>query len=79
MIETQGPAKQEVVISGKTTVNIREKPGMDSRWVGRGAAGDRFKWLETVEKDGVSWYKIELEDGSVGYIHSNMAELVQKQ
>ena len=79
MIETQGPAKQEVVISGKTTVNIREKPGMDSRRVGRGAAGDRFKWLETVEKDGVSWYKIELEDGSVGYIHSNMAELVQKQ
>ena len=57
MIETQGPAKQEVVISGKTTVNIREKPGMDSRWVGRGAAGDRFKWLETVE--GMSVYTAE--------------------
>ena len=40
MIETQGPAKQEVVISGKTTVNIREKPGMDSRRVGRGEAVD---------------------------------------
>ena len=50
---------------------------MDSRRVGRGEPGNKYTWLETVESKGVTWYKVELEDGTTGYIHSKMAELVE--
>ena len=67
----------DVVILQGSTVNIREKPSMDSRRVGRGEPGNKYTWLETVESKGVTWYKVELEDGTTGYIHSKMAELVE--
>ena len=67
----------EVEIAKGSTANIREKPSMDSRRVGRGEPGDRFVWLDTVESNGVTWYKIELEDGTTGYVHSKMAQLVE--
>ena len=71
-----GP-QYEVEISKGATANIREKPSMDSRRVGRGEPGNRYVWLETVESNGVTWYKIELEDGTTGYVHSKMALLVE--
>ena len=67
----------EVEIAKGSTANIREKPSMDSRRVGRGESGDRYVWLDTVESNGVTWYKIELEDGTTGYVHSKMAQLVE--
>ncbi|MBQ9010328.1 MAG: leucine-rich repeat protein [Clostridia bacterium] len=76
-ISPVGGAACKVRIKKGTTANIREKPDMDSRRVGRGKAGDEFTWLETVEKDGTTWYKVELEDGAAGYVHAKMSELIE--
>ena len=64
-----------VVIREGVTVNIREKPGLDERRIGQGKAGTEYRLLEIVKVNNVTWYKIDLGNGEVGYVHSNMTEL----
>ena len=70
--------KVRVIITHNSTVNIREKPDVNSRRVGKGRTGEVYRWLETVEKEGRRWYKIELTDGTEGYVSAKMAEMLKE-
>ena len=67
----------EVVVTNKESVNIRESADAGSRRIGNAQPGESFKWLETVQKGKSTWYKIELNDGSIGYISSKMTKLME--
>ena len=47
-----------------TSVNIRQKPTIDSESIGKAKAGDTFEFVS----EGSGWYEIKLVDGSTGFI-----------
>ncbi|MBQ9010835.1 MAG: leucine-rich repeat protein [Clostridia bacterium] len=68
---------QEVEITAKEKVNIRQKPNMDSRRVGRAEPGAVYTVVDIIyENDKVAWYLIEMEDGTQGYISGKVAKLL---
>ncbi|MBQ9010833.1 MAG: leucine-rich repeat protein [Clostridia bacterium] len=76
--ETGYKPKAQVRIISSDPANIREKADLGSRRVGRATPGTVYPWLETVTAGNVTWYKIELEDGTEGFIASKMAELLDE-
>ncbi|MBQ9008141.1 MAG: BspA family leucine-rich repeat surface protein [Clostridia bacterium] len=70
-----GESGTAVVIREGVTANIREEPGMDTRRIGQAKSGATYRLLESLTKDDITWYKVDLGNGKVGYIHSKMAEL----
>ena len=76
--ETGNKPKTQVRIISSDPANIREKADLGSRRVGRAEHGTIYPWLETVTAGNITWYKIELEDGTEGYIASKMAELLDE-
>ena len=67
--------RTQVIITGNGTINIREKPDAESRRIGRASSGEMYSWLETVEKGSSVWYKIQLNDGSQGYVSGKVSKL----
>ncbi len=59
--------KTATVIAEKSA-NVRDKAGMSGKVVGWALKGDTVILLE----EGSKWHKVELEDGTVGYIHHTM-------
>jgi len=57
----------EVVIVTGNMVNIREGKGTDTNTIGKARKGDK---LDALEVSG-DWYKVELSNGKVGYIHKD--------
>ena len=68
---------QEIEITAKEKVNIRQKPNMDSRRVGKAEPGAVYTVVDIIyENDKVAWYLIEMEDGTQGYISGKTAKLL---
>lgn len=57
----------EVVIVTGNVVNIREGKGTDTNTIGKARKGDKLNALEVSGE----WYKVELSNGKVGYIHKD--------
>lgn len=60
-------------IQGNANANVREKSNENSTRVGRAMAGQTYPCL-SIARNG--WYKIQLEDGTVGYISDKVATWV---
>ena len=63
-----------VKIRDEGSVNVRQKPDADSKRIGHVAAGSIYPCIEIASN---GWFKIELEDGTQGYISPKMATLVE--
>ncbi len=57
----------EVVIVTGNVVNVREGKGTDTNTIAKAKKGDK---LDVLEVSG-EWYKVELSNGKVGYIHKD--------
>ncbi len=68
--EEQEQAEQRLVITNEFA-NIRSKPSAESEKIAVLHEGDSALYLET---DG-DWYKLKLEDGTVGYVNAPLAEI----
>lgn len=55
-------------------VNVRAESNSDSKKVGSAKAGATYPYLGVADN---GWYKIQLEDGTVGYVSPNMSTLEQ--
>ena len=51
-------------------INIREKPSISERIIGKVYRGDIFTILDVTKKSNSAWYKITTEYGITGYIYS---------
>ena len=60
-----------VKIQNVANANVREKSNENSTRVGRAMAGQTYPCLEIAEN---GWYKIQMEDGTVGYISQWVAD-----
>lgn len=58
------------VVTG-TSVNIRAGKGTDSNAIGKAKKGDKLQVLDSSGE----WYKVELDDGKVGYVLGNYLKL----
>lgn len=55
-------------------VNVRESSDAKSEKVGIAKPGDSYVYLETADN---GWYKIRLEDGTLGWVSGKMAEFME--
>ena len=61
------------------TVRIRSEASTSGNQVATGKKGDSYKILETVSgSDGNTWYKVQLGDGSNGYVRGDLVKVVQE-
>lgn len=68
---------QTIRITSNDKVNIRKEPSLDSRRLGMAEKGEEYDVIDIIyEGDRAAWYKIEMEDGTEGYINGKSAELL---
>lgn len=73
-IGNQQSGGSKVKIQDIANANVRAKNNEDSERVGRAMAGQTYPCLG-ISSNG--WYKIQLEDGTIGYISKWVAEVVE--
>ena len=62
-----------VLITHNGTVNVRKASDKNSQKVGSAYSGSTYEYLEIASN---GWYKIRLDDGTIGYISGKMAKVV---
>jgi len=76
--DTNSNDDNDTAVSGKLVqvtadnVNIREEPSTDSEKIGSVSKNTKLKYLDTQN----DWYKIELADGTVGWIAGFLCKIV---
>ena len=65
---------QSVKIVSESGANVRQKPSQDSEKVGRVYTDEIYQLLEISKSN---WYKIRLNDGTIGWISGKLAEIVE--
>ncbi len=63
--------KETAVITAEVSANVRAKASMNGSVIGWAMKDDEV----TVLEKGSKWTKVELEDGTVGYIHNSMLSI----
>ena len=61
-----------VVKTESTALNIRAGLGTDTKIVAKALKGSRLRILEILD----SWYKVQLDNGKIGYVMANYIEIV---
>ena len=71
------PAVEKIKIDANNNVRVRSGAGTDFSKVGDVYDGDVFVKLgEETDSDGMVWYKIQLNESTVGYVRSDFTEPV---
>lgn len=66
----------DTVVMNEDGIRVRSSSSTSSSVVTNGAQGDEFKVLETVTgDDGNTWYKIQVNDSSTGYVRGDLVKL----
>ena len=59
--------------TGELAVNVRELASADGSEIGRLERGQQLTVIgETLDENGVVWYEVQLSDGTLGYIRSDL-------
>ena len=59
---------------GSESVNIRQKPTINSEKVGQAKEGDAFEFISVNS----NWYEIKLADGSTGFVSARYVEVIEE-
>lgn len=66
----------DTVVMNEDGIRVRSSSSTSSSVVTNGAKGDEYKVLETVTgDDGNTWYKIQVNDSSTGYVRGDLVKL----
>lgn len=69
-------ALADTVVMNEDGIRVRSSSSTSSSVVTNGAKGDEYKVLETVTgDDGNTWYKIQVNDSSTGYVRGDLVKL----
>ena len=64
-------AGKSATVTAEVSANIRDKAGTSGKVIGWALHGDTV----TVIEEGSKWSKVELDDGTVGYIHNSLLSI----
>ena len=76
VVEEEARPKVKILETPVGFLRVRDEPSTLGSEVGQVEPGDIFELLETDEKTG--WYKIEYEEGEIGWVSNQYAEEVEK-
>jgi hypothetical protein len=73
-----GEATWVIVETQGTGLNVRQQPGTGAEVIGQAAPGARLGGLDgPVERDGYVWWRVELPDGTMGWVAENWLRPVE--
>lgn len=68
-VEQRDEEKNYVRVSHSQTINVREEPTADSKWVGTAAPESTYVYLGQED----NWYLIQYNDRTKGYVSANLS------
>ena len=71
----QNLPEQYIRIKGNGKANIRAKADTDSKVVGAASPNRKYKLISVTDN---GWFEIQADDGVIGFVHPNMAEIAEE-
>jgi hypothetical protein len=72
--QEEAPKTLGVVVTQNTTLNIRQGIGQHTKPIAKAKKGSKVNVLDVLGQ----WYKVELDDGLIGYAHGDYVKILPK-